>query len=159
MRELVETSMSGSGGARGRRVTVNVAESPLAWLGARGLIRPSANTLQVVLGPIADTVAVEIRDAIAGQGAQTAAMPLPPVPSAGVQLTPAVLSALGDAANIQSASRHGNRVRLVMKDDKLVAAEALHDLGVLAIVRPGANIIHLLLDTGRARTIVEAPEG
>jgi hypothetical protein len=42
MRELVEKdigeSAAGPGGGRGRRVTVNVAESPLAWLNARGLV-------------------------------------------------------------------------------------------------------------------------
>jgi hypothetical protein len=37
MRELVERSLGGGQGG-GRRVTVNVAESPLAWLRARGLV-------------------------------------------------------------------------------------------------------------------------
>jgi hypothetical protein len=36
MRELVERALDGSG----RRVTVNLAESPLAWLAARGLVSP-----------------------------------------------------------------------------------------------------------------------
>lgn len=49
MRELVETMVGGgmtAGGAvsgmarRGRSVTVNVAESPLGWLKARGLVTP-----------------------------------------------------------------------------------------------------------------------
>lgn len=45
MRELVERAIDGDGrlsprrpGARGRSVTVNLAESPLAWLAARGLL-------------------------------------------------------------------------------------------------------------------------
>lgn len=38
MREVVERTLGGVGEARGRWVTVNVAESPLAWLAARGLV-------------------------------------------------------------------------------------------------------------------------
>ena len=40
MRELVERTLGGEDGARGRRVMVNVAESPLGWLRARGLVTP-----------------------------------------------------------------------------------------------------------------------
>ena len=42
-RELVETTLGGDGrrdGRPGRRVTVNIAESPLGWLRARGLVTP-----------------------------------------------------------------------------------------------------------------------
>lgn len=37
MRDLVERTVDRRGGS-GRRVTVNLGESPLAWLGARGLV-------------------------------------------------------------------------------------------------------------------------
>jgi len=37
MRELVERSI-GTDGARGRSVTVNLAESPLGWLRSRGMV-------------------------------------------------------------------------------------------------------------------------
>ncbi len=43
MRQLVERTIDEQGRARagaGRRVTVNVAESPLAWLSSRGLLTP-----------------------------------------------------------------------------------------------------------------------
>jgi len=51
MRELVERVIEAGEGsmapagprARGRRVTVNVAESPLAWLAARGLVTARQN--------------------------------------------------------------------------------------------------------------------
>src|SRR5207302_1922892 len=42
-----------------------VDEAVLKALGARGIVRPGGNTLQVVLGPIADQVAGEIRAAAA----------------------------------------------------------------------------------------------
>jgi len=49
------------------RLVVNdqakVSEARLKKLGARGFIRPSAQGLQVVLGPIADSVAMEMRAA------------------------------------------------------------------------------------------------
>jgi len=41
-----------------------IDEAALRTLGARGLVRPSADTLQVVLGPQADQVAGEIRNAL-----------------------------------------------------------------------------------------------
>jgi PTS system N-acetylglucosamine-specific IIC component len=44
-----------------------VDEPALRRLGARGLVRPSANTLQVVLGPIADQVAGELRAFVRGR--------------------------------------------------------------------------------------------
>ncbi|KQU47491.1 hypothetical protein ASG67_14725 [Sphingomonas sp. Leaf339] len=40
MRELVERTLGGEDGSRGRRVMMNVAESPLGWLRARGLVTP-----------------------------------------------------------------------------------------------------------------------
>ena len=38
MRELVQCELDGGGARRGRSVTVNIAESPLGWLRARGLV-------------------------------------------------------------------------------------------------------------------------
>jgi len=43
-----------------------VRDAELKALGARGLIRPSAGNVQIVLGPIADSVADEIRSALKG---------------------------------------------------------------------------------------------
>ena len=43
----------------------------LKWLGARGVVRPSPNGIQVVLGPIADQVAGDIRAALHEMGASS----------------------------------------------------------------------------------------
>ncbi|NEX95248.1 N-acetylglucosamine-specific PTS transporter subunit IIBC, partial [Caulobacter sp. 17J65-9] len=53
-------------------------------LGARGLVKPSATALQIVLGPIADQVAGEIRAAAArgGQASKPAATAAPIAPAA-----------------------------------------------------------------------------
>jgi len=52
-----------------------VDDAALNALGARGIIRPSANATQVVLGPIADLVAEEIRGAIGGGAAAVSVAP------------------------------------------------------------------------------------
>ncbi|WP_416366490.1 N-acetylglucosamine-specific PTS transporter subunit IIBC [Sphingomonas aurantiaca] len=112
-----------------------VDEARLKALGARGLIRPSANALQIVLGPIADSVAVEIRDAIAAGGVvPVAAAPLPEV--ADIRLTPATLVALGGADNVEAATQHGTRLRIRLKDTDRASATALEALGVHAIACP-----------------------
>ena len=116
-------------------------------LGARGLIRPSDNALQIVLGPIADSVAVEIRDAIAAGGVvPVAAAPLPEV--ADIRLTPATLVALGGADNVEAATQHGTRLRIRLKDTDRASATALEALGVHAIARPAPGLLHLLMTPG-----------
>jgi PTS system N-acetylglucosamine-specific IIC component len=89
-----------------------VREAALRKLGAKGLIRPSAQGLQVVLGPIADTVSAEIRAAMAAGGqAVVAAVPAPAAAQQAWTATPtrlpaAVLAALGaDATVVASHSR------------------------------------------------------
>lgn len=52
-----------------RQDAIDVAK--LKWLGSRGVVRPSANALQVVLGPIADQVAGDIRTALHAMGASS----------------------------------------------------------------------------------------
>ena len=47
----------------------------LKQLGARGVVRPSANTLQVVVGPVADQIASAIRRSLAGAGAGQVELP------------------------------------------------------------------------------------
>ena len=51
-----------------------INEPALKALGARGLVRPSARDLQVVLGPIADEVAREMREALAPPAAPPVAV-------------------------------------------------------------------------------------
>ena len=124
-----------------------VDEARLKALGARGLIRPSDNALQIVLGPIADSVAVEIRDAIAAGGVvPVAAAPLPEV--ADIRLTPATVAALGGADNVEAATQHGTRLRIRLKDTDRASATALEALGVHAIARPAPGLLHLLTTPG-----------
>ncbi len=136
-----------------RLIVVNqkrVDEARLKALGARGLIRPSANALQIVLGPIADSVAVEIRDAIAAPSEATppASPTAEPAPVAtnDIRLTPATVAALGGADNLEAASQHGTRLRIRLKDVDRASTPALEALGIHAIARPAPGLLHLLLD-------------
>ena len=132
-----------------------VDEPRLKALGARGLIRPSANALQIVLGPIADSVAVEIRDAIAAGGAA----PVQAVPAAttaaDIRLTPATLAALGGADNVQAATQHGTRLRVRLENTDRASTPALEALGIHAIARPAPGLLHLLV-TGDAGSAIIA---
>lgn len=130
-----------------------VDEAALKALGARGLIRPSAHALQVVLGPIADSVAVEIRDALALGGIALAA-PVTQDAPAGVALNPATLAALGGAENVDAVSLHGARLRIALCDPEQVAEPALLALGVRAVTRPGDGLLHLLLAPGAAKGLL-----
>ncbi len=74
-----------------RQEAVNVDK--LKWLGARGVVRPSANGLQVVLGPIADQVAGDIRAALHAMGASSAgARRMRPMMGAVLRLRPVAAS-------------------------------------------------------------------
>ncbi|TCP71006.1 N-acetylglucosamine-specific PTS transporter subunit IIBC [Sphingomonas sp. PP-CE-1G-424] len=133
-----------------------VDEARLKALGARGLIRPSDKALQIVLGPIADSVAVEIRDAIAAGGpAPVVAEPATEVP-ADIRLTAATIAALGGTDNIEAATRHGTRLRIRLHDADRTSLSSLEALGVHAVARPAPGLVHLLFDANRAASILLA---
>jgi PTS system N-acetylglucosamine-specific IIC component len=125
-------------------------EAALKALGARGVVRPSDNALQVVLGPIADTVAGEIR---AAMGA-----PVPAAKPSSVQTPPSaaptaedareaerLLGALGGAANVRSVGACSSRLRLVVADQGSVSEPALKALGARGVLRIGDTVVHVVL--------------
>jgi PTS system N-acetylglucosamine-specific IIC component len=112
-----------------------VDESALKRLGSRGLLRSGATGLQVVLGPIADQVAGEMRDAL-----RTAA-----VPDAGRQDAPAMLAALGGRKNVSGVESFAGRVSLRISDPKAVDERVLQTLGVRGVARPSAESVQLLI--------------
>jgi len=111
-----------------------VDEAALKGLGALGLVRPSAMTLQVVLGPIADQVADEIRRAAAR--AQSA----PSSPDAG-----AWLAALGGRDNLLSARLVDTRIVLAVRDAARADTARLQSLGARAVATPSPASVHLIL--------------
>ncbi|KSB90665.1 PTS N-acetyl-D-glucosamine transporter [Caulobacter vibrioides] len=122
-----------------------VDEPRLKVLGARGIVRPSDKALQVVLGPIADEVAGEIR-AAAGAGVQApVAVGATPVKAADPKAAQALLPGLGGAANIVSVSACSSRLRLELADPGKLDEAALKAAGVRALVRLDGPVVHLVL--------------
>jgi PTS system N-acetylglucosamine-specific IIC component len=105
----------------------------LKKLGAQGVVRPSASALQVIVGPIADQIAGEIR---AGLHA----------PAAESQL----LDALGGAGNIRSVDLAASRVRVTVAKGSAVDEAALQSSGVRGIARLAPDCFHLLIGPAAA---------
>jgi N-acetylglucosamine PTS system EIICBA or EIICB component len=132
-----------------------VDEGALKRLGVRGLVRPSANALQVVVGANADQVAGEIRSALHGSAssaavpaaATTAAAPAPgtpalatPAPDAG-----ALLAALGGRANVRAVEAAASRLRVSVGDAALVDRAAIRGLGLRGMATPNAGCVHVII--------------
>jgi PTS system N-acetylglucosamine-specific IIC component len=94
-----------------------IDEPALRALGARGIVHPGGNALQVVLGPIADQVAGEIRNACASrQSASAASLP----------------SAIGDVlrvAGIRTIDRCGSRLLVGLHHPSRISTADLDGLG------------------------------
>jgi PTS system N-acetylglucosamine-specific IIC component len=136
-----------------------IDEAALKHLGARGLLRSSAQGLQVVLGPIADQVAGEIRAALrsaAPAGAAPAAPPaIPAAPTAQTAAAartppaahdaPALLAALGGRDNVVDlASAAGRLLIRTARPDK-VDESALVRLGIRGIAHSATDRVQLLV--------------
>lgn len=104
-----------------------VNETALRALGARGIVRPSPDALQVVLGPQADQVAGEIRAALAAGGEDTAG---------------AIAAALG--APPRSVEVCDSRLRIALPAGARVDEAALMAAGVRGVFRQ-ADWLHLLI--------------
>ncbi|MBW8735202.1 MAG: PTS transporter subunit EIIB, partial [Asticcacaulis sp.] len=114
------------------RLVVNdqakVSEPRLKKLGARGFIRPSAQGLQVVLGPIADSVAMEMR---AAAGPLSAAAPVIESQSTVAAADPAPwFAALGGRDNIAASGAASSRLWVDLADPTRADEAALRQLGV-----------------------------
>jgi PTS system N-acetylglucosamine-specific IIC component len=142
-----------------------VNESALKQLGARGVVRPSANALQVVLGPIADQVAGDIRAGLHQlRGAQVSvspamnptALPSPPTLSSSEPISPdftrSLSDALGGLPNVRDLETRSTRVRVAVNDPSLINEPALRALGLRGIARPSPDTLHLVLGPSAAAT-------
>jgi len=126
----------------------------LKALGARGLVKPSERDLQVVVGPIADEVAREMRQAM-GSPIQAASSPTAVAASVVVSsehqsLAAALLAALGGASNLKSAEAAANRILVGLTDSSRIDGPALAGLGVRGVAAAGDGSAHLLLGDSAA---------
>jgi N-acetylglucosamine PTS system EIICBA or EIICB component len=101
-----------------------VDEAALKRLGARGLIRPSDKALQIVLGPIADQVAGEIR----------AELGRPSAPHRMEQL----VAAMGGRGNLVRVTARASRLLLDVKDPAKVVEAQISD-GVRGLVKTASH--------------------
>ena len=126
--------------------TARIDERAVKALGSRGVLKLADGAVQVVVGPIADQLASEIREALRrGPSSPAAVSAVQPDP--GVMAR--VLQALGGRANIAELQHRGSRLCISVRDPAAVNESALNesDLGnsVRAIARPAPGSIHLVI--------------
>ncbi|HMN47263.1 MAG TPA: N-acetylglucosamine-specific PTS transporter subunit IIBC [Povalibacter sp.] len=113
-----------------------VNEAQLRQLGARGVVRPSANTLQVVVGPVADQLAGDIRAALNAGIATADARQID---------VAALAAALGGRANIDEVRVSSTRLSLTLKQAASVTAEAIKAAGARAAVHVNERTWHVIV--------------
>ena len=125
-------------------------EPALKALGSRGVLRLSDGDVQVVVGPIADQLASEIRAALRGSGnASVTAVPksaVVPLNAAAVSAASLqrVIEALGGRANISGVRLNSSRLCVSLRDAGAVDERVLSK-SVRAVSRPTADSVHLIL--------------
>jgi PTS system N-acetylglucosamine-specific IIC component len=140
-----------------------VNEAALRTLGARGIVRPTRNALQVVIGPQADILAGEIRDAMAS-GEYAAIGPAVQNPVANGEISAGsisegpvetraadaaaaqhLVSAFGGSSNVQSAENVAvTRLRFVLRDGRRADEEELKSAGAGAVMKASENVWHVI---------------
>ena len=139
--------------------TVDVAA--LKRLGARGVVKPSATALQVVVGPIADQIASEIREAMASMPRESPTSPVSPAmpastPASGVTAAPAVaaplrevlqglLSALGGRENVRSVESASSRLRIGVASTGTIDSAAIRKLGMRGVAIAATDCVHVIV--------------
>jgi PTS system N-acetylglucosamine-specific IIC component len=108
----------------------------LRRLGARGVVRPAAGTLQVVVGPIADQLAGDIRKHLRGGTVTTRAA------KADVA---ALALALGGKANLAGVEVFSTRLKLTLRDPTRVDPAALRAAGFRGAVQVAPAMWHVIV--------------
>lgn len=129
----------------------SIDEAALKRLGSRGIVRPSANTLQVVVGPVADQLAGDIRKALRGQrteenrGQRTEESRGDVARTADVS---ALARAFGGAANLAAVEVFSTRLKITAKDAAAVDAAALAKAGFRGVVQVADASWHIVVGPG-----------
>jgi PTS system N-acetylglucosamine-specific IIC component len=130
-----------------RLVVADVArfdEPALKAMGSRGVLKLGDGAVQVVVGPIADQRASEIRAALKQGG--TVAPPPEAAPADG-RLVAQVLAALGGRGNIAELELRSSRLCIGVRDPAAVDEASLAH-SVRAVARPAPRSIHLVVGPG-----------
>lgn len=108
-----------------------IDEAALKRLGARATVKVSSNALQVVLGPIADQVAGEIRTELRA-----------PAPD----MMAGLLAALGGRENVREVEAVAtSRLRVRVANAKAVDEHAIRALGLRGVARASDDRVHILV--------------
>jgi PTS system N-acetylglucosamine-specific IIC component len=143
----------------------------LKRLGARGVVRPTSEALQVVVGTVADQLAGEIRGALQGGPASEAASgsAVPAVSAAAANKATAgtaapsgprpppwqgdgarLLAALGGRSNVRGVETAASRLRVSVADEALRDRSALGSLGLRGVATPLKGCVHLIVGPAAA---------
>jgi PTS system N-acetylglucosamine-specific IIC component len=133
-----------------------VDTNALKALGARGFVRPSATTLQVVIGANADQIAGEIRDTLRAGGPSSATpispVPVPlPGPATTTEASPdpitikLLFAALGGRTNVRSIDVAASRLRISVFKASVIDANAIRSLGLRGVTVPSSECVHVIV--------------
>jgi PTS system N-acetylglucosamine-specific IIC component len=127
-----------------------VDEAALKALGAAGMIYPTKDTMQVVVGLRADAIAVELRRA--AQTGATATAAIEAKSAGGVEQTLAeeelqiLLQALGGSGNVKTVKAQGTRLKVQLNDDALLQGGRVMEAGLRGAAKVGDGLVHVLAD-------------
>jgi len=140
-----------------------IGERELKALGAHGVLRLADGAVQVVVGPIADQLASEIREGLRHAGASAtpaaqpdAASPVDQPPTGTSTIDPstidrlkiaAVLAALGGRSNIADVHLSSSRLCISVRDPAKVDESILLQ-ATRAVARPAPDKVHLVIGPG-----------
>ena len=127
----------------GTQEAVDVAA--LKRLGARGVVKPSATALQVVVGPTADQLASEIREAMASMPKES---PVATAPTK--EVLHGLLAALGGRENVRSIEPASSRLRIAVASTGGIDVAAIRKLGVRGVAIAAADSVHVIVGPAAA---------
>ncbi len=147
------------------RLTVRTQDAvdvpALKALGAIGVVRPSATALQVIIGPLAEQIAGQMREALAqaprGTVAMAASLPagpqgepvsmLPSADAAGLDRATisGLLAAVGGPANVRDVAPTSSRLRIALADASRVDPEAIRRLGLRGSALVAPDCLHVIV--------------
>jgi PTS system N-acetylglucosamine-specific IIC component len=138
-----------------------IDEAALRRLGARGILRSSEQGLQVVLGPIADQVAGEMRTAsraapssigTLSTGTSTSGASNTGASRTGGHDAQAMLAALGGRGNVVKLETAAGRLLISAVRPESIDETALRILGIRGIARPAGLAVQVLVTGGVEET-------
>lgn len=116
-----------------------VREADLKALGAKGVVRPGAGAVQVIVGPGAEILADEVRATL-----KAPAQPRPQAAATGSRAEK-LIAALGGAANLKNVDACTTRLRLQVVDNALVREAELKALGARGLIKPAPGSVQVVL--------------